>query len=104
MVVGRALPGAGNNSAYVVPLARYETMSDNMRLFLWVLAGLTCAGAFAGLLFLAIRSIHYRVTSTHLKVRFLGVTVRRVRLDNIRHIGNKPAFWAEPWARGRLDP
>lgn len=59
--------------------------------------------ALVGLVFLAIRSIRYHVTARHLKVSFLGVPVRWVRLDDIRHIGNKPVFWAERWASAPFD-
>jgi len=78
-------------------------MSDSLRLLLLVLAGTGGACALAGLIFLSIRTIGYRLTPTHLKVTWMGVPVRRVRLDNIRHIGNKPVFWAERWASAPFD-
>jgi len=78
-------------------------MSDNTQLFLWALAGMVGIIALAGLVMLVIRSIRYRVTTTHLKVTLLGVPVRRVRLDDIRHIGNKPVRWAERWASAPFD-
>ena len=78
-------------------------MSDSLRLLLLVLAGTGGACALAGLIFLSIRTIGYRLTPTHLKVTWMGVPVRRVRLDDIRHIGNKPAFWAERWVSAPFD-
>jgi hypothetical protein len=79
-------------------------MSDSARLVLWILAGAGGVCALAGLIFLSIRAIGYRLTATHLKVTWFGVPVRRVRLDNIRHIGNKPVAWAERWASAPFDP
>ena len=78
-------------------------MSDNTRFLFWALAGMAGMIALAGLSMLVIRSIRYRVTKTHLKVILLGVPIRRVRLDNIRHIGNKPVRWAERWASAPFD-
>ena len=51
----------------------------------------------AGLLLWSAASIRYRVTATHLQVFWLGLPVRWVRLRDIKHIGNRPVFWAERW-------
>jgi hypothetical protein len=79
-------------------------MSDMLVLVVWVLAGAGGASALAGLIYLSIRAIGYRLTPTHLQVTWLGVPVRRVRLDDIRHIGNKPVIWAERWSCAPFDP
>jgi len=79
-------------------------MSDSARLVLWILAGAGGTCALTGLVFLSIRAIGYRLSPTHLKVTWFGIPVRRVRLDNIRHIGNKPVAWAERWGSAPLDP
>jgi hypothetical protein len=79
-------------------------MSDSARLVLWILAGAGGTCALAGIIFLSIRAIGYRLTPTHLKVTWFGIPVRRVRLDNIRHIGNKPVTWAERWGSAPFDP
>ena len=78
-------------------------MSDNTRLLFWALVGMAGLVVLAGLVLLVIRSIRYRVTVTHLKVYLLGIPIRRVRLDDIRHIGNKPVRWAERWASAPFD-
>jgi hypothetical protein len=73
-------------------------MSSSTLMVLWILGGVGGTCALVGLIFLSIRSITYRLTATHLKVTWFGVPLRRVRLDDIRHIGNKPVFLAESWA------
>jgi hypothetical protein len=57
-------------------------------------AGLLVVTALA---LLSITTIKYHVTAKHLKVTWLGVPVRHIRLDDIRHITTKPVFWAERW-------
>ena len=79
-------------------------MSDSARVVLWILSGAGAVCAVVGLIYLSIRAIDYQVTMTHLKVKWLGVPVRRIRLDDIRHIGNKPVFLAERWASAPFDP
>ena len=60
---------------------------------------LTVAAVFAsaGLVLWSASSIRYHVTSTHLKITWLGVPVRRIRLDDIKRVGTRPAVWAERW-------
>jgi len=42
-------------------------------------------------------SINYHVTPTHLKITWLGLPVRRIRLDDIKFISTRPSRWAEKW-------
>jgi hypothetical protein len=62
--------------------------------------------AAAGLLVWSAASIRYHITSTHLKISWLGLPVRRLRLDDIKRIGARPVVWAERWPncwdRGRM--
>ena len=53
--------------------------------------------AVAGLLLWSAATIRYRVTERHLRISWLGVPMRWVRLENIKHVSNKPVFWAERW-------
>ena len=53
--------------------------------------------ASAGLVLWSASSIRYHVTPTHLKITWLGVPVRRIRLDDIKRVGTRPAVWAERW-------
>ena len=62
--------------------------------------------ALAGLFLLSALSIRYHLTDTHLKVTWLGLPVRRLRLEDIKRVGARPVLWAERWPnswdRGRL--
>ena len=63
--------------------------------------------ASAGLLLWSAFTIRYHVTPTHLKITWLGLTVRRIRLDDIKRVGARPVVWAERWpstlrSNGRL--
>jgi hypothetical protein len=62
--------------------------------------------ATAGLLLLSASALTYHVTATHLKVTWLGVPVRRLRLEDIKRVGPRPVVWAERWPncfdRGRM--
>lgn len=51
----------------------------------------------AGLLLWSAFTIRYRITPTHLKITWLGLTVRRLRLDDIKRVGTSPVVWAERW-------
>ena len=53
--------------------------------------------AAAGLLLWSATTIRYRVTERHLRISWLGLPLRWVRLENIKHVGNRPVFWAERW-------
>jgi hypothetical protein len=46
---------------------------------------------------LVILGFSYRITPRHLVVAWLGVPVRRVRLETIRSVGTTPVWWAERW-------
>ncbi len=50
------------------------------------------------LLVLSKGTIRYRVTSRFLRISWLGLPVRWVRLKNIRQILTQRVFWAEPWS------
>ena len=45
----------------------------------------------------SIITIHYHITSTHLKITWLGIPVRWLRLDDIKYVSTKRCFWAERW-------
>jgi hypothetical protein len=53
--------------------------------------------ASAGLLLCSAFTIGYHITPTHLKITWLGLPVRRIRLDDIKRIGTRPVIWAERW-------
>ena len=53
--------------------------------------------ASAGLLVWSTVTIRYRVTSSHLLITWLGLPVRRIRLDDIKRVGTRPVVWAERW-------
>lgn len=40
----------------------------------------------------------YRVTASHLEVRFLGFCVRRVSFENIERVSKKPPTFSENWS------
>ncbi len=65
-----------------------------MRDLALILAG--CFGVMI-LLILSTVTIRYHVTRRFLKITWLGLPVRLVRLKNIAHIGSSPVFWAEKW-------
>ena len=53
--------------------------------------------ASAGLLLWSAFTIRYHITPTHLKITWLGLTVRRLRLDDIKRVGTRPVVGAERW-------
>ena len=59
-----------------------------------------------GSLLLSALTFRYRVTPTHLQIFWLGLPVRRLRLEDIKRIGTRPVLWAERWPnswdRGRV--
>jgi len=59
--------------------------------------------AAAGLLLWSAATIRYRVTERHLRISWLGLPLRWVRLENIKHVGNRPVFWAERWPSALFD-
>ena len=61
--------------------------------------GLILALIFAGMGLLAAScaAIRYRITATHLQVRWLIFTLRRFRLDDIRYVSTRRSAWAEKW-------
>ena len=62
-------------------------------------------GVFAatGFLTWSVTTIRYHITGTHLKVRWLGLSVRWIPLGNIKHIGTRPEFWSERWPNVLFD-
>jgi hypothetical protein len=42
-------------------------------------------------------AIRYEITLTHLEVRWFFATLRRFRLDEIKHVSTKGSLWAEKW-------
>jgi hypothetical protein len=69
-------------------------MSDFQRQLCLVSLGVFAA---TGLLTWSITSIRYRITAKRLLVTWLGLPVRWIRLENIKHIGTRPGFWTERW-------
>lgn len=67
-----------------------------------LLMGLGILGT-AGLLLWSVTSIRYQITPRYLRVTWLGVPVRWIRLADIKHIGNKPVAWAERWPNVLFD-
>ena len=53
--------------------------------------------ASAGLLLCSAFTIRYHVTPTHLKITWLGLPIRRIRLGDIKRVGTRPVVWAERW-------
>lgn len=45
----------------------------------------------------SVRTISYDLTATHLRIKFLGIPVRRVRLTNITAISRAPIWYSEKW-------
>ena len=59
--------------------------------------------AAAGLLLWSAATIRYRVTERYLRISWLGLPVRWVRLENIKRVSNRPVFWAERWPSALFD-
>jgi hypothetical protein len=60
------------------------------------LYGLAVVATFLVLLWLP-TAVNYRITAKHLKITFLGIPVRRIRLTNIEHVSKHHVRWAEQW-------
>ncbi len=43
------------------------------------------------------RFYDYRITQSHLKVTWLGVSVRKIRLTDIQSVSKRRKLWAENW-------
>jgi hypothetical protein len=69
-------------------------MSEFQQYILQVALGLLVTTAF---LVWSVTTIRYRVTPTKLKITWLGLLVRWIRLDNIKHISTRADFWTERW-------
>jgi hypothetical protein len=66
-------------------------------LWLKIIAALVGVPLLVAIPALIILGFSYRITERHLVVRWLGMPVRRVRLETIRSIGTTPVWWAERW-------
>jgi hypothetical protein len=53
--------------------------------------------AVAALLLWSVTTVRYQITPRHLRVSWLGVPVRWIRLADIKHVAQKSAIWAERW-------
>jgi hypothetical protein len=53
-------------------------------------------GSFIFLVY-SVTTVRYQITPRHLRVSWMGMPVRWVRLDDIRHVGTRPVAWAERW-------
>jgi hypothetical protein len=63
-----------------------------------VLGGVVMLGlGLVSILVFLVRRIDYRITPRHLQVTLLGIPIRRLRLDNIRHISTRRARFGERW-------
>src|SRR5262245_25798340 len=67
-----------------------------------LLVGLVVFAA-TGLLLWSVTSIRYQITTTHLKVTWMGVPVRWLRLEDIKHVRARPVTWAERWPNVLFD-
>jgi hypothetical protein len=65
----------------------------------WLLlaGGLAAVLAAVALFVFLVRRIDYRIGPRHLKVTLFGIPLRRLRLDNIRHISTHRPFFCERW-------
>jgi hypothetical protein len=56
-------------------------------------------GAFliVAVLIASMRAIRYHITATHLRITWLGIPVRWLRLDEIKYVSSKGSLWAERW-------
>ena len=69
-------------------------MSEFQRYIFQFTLGLMVTTAF---LLWSVTTIRYRITPTKLKISWLGVLVRWIGLDNIKHISTRADFWTERW-------
>src|SRR5262245_44922450 len=93
-MVGVALAWARHRVAGAVSLAGATAMNGfELKLVLTILA----VFGMGGLFLLSSLTFRYWVTSTHLVISWLGLPVRRLRLQDIKRIGTRPVFWAERW-------
>jgi hypothetical protein len=85
----------------VLTLSRWPTSMNGflVQVILVVLA--LCVSAI--LLLWSATSIRYHLTAKHLKVTWLGLPVRFLALQDIKHISHRPVFWAERWPSTLFD-
>lgn len=69
-------------------------MNAQLLEFTIILAYAIILGAFSAAV---MANINYRISLAYLEITLLGITVRRIRLDDIRAISTKRVFWAECW-------
>ena len=54
--------------------------------------------ALAGLVVWSMTTIRYHLDPRQLRITFLGLSVRRIPLHEIKSIGHRPVLWGEFWA------
>ncbi len=65
--------------------------------WLLVLGALVVATLALGIIVFLVGRIDYRITERHLQVTLLGIPIRRLRLDNVRHISSHRPPVSERW-------
>jgi hypothetical protein len=75
-------------------------MSDFQRQLLLVSLSVFAA---TGFLIWSVTTIRYHITATKLKVTWLGLPVRWIPLETIKHIGTRPELWTERWPNVLFD-
>src|SRR5437868_10901174 len=61
---------------------------------------LVVAGLFASLFFVSIfaaSAIRYRICDNILEITWLFLTLRRIRIEEIKYISTKPVWYSEKW-------
>ena len=53
--------------------------------------------ATAGLLMWSVTWIRYEITARHLRITWLGLPVRWIRLSDVKRVGHRAEAWAERW-------
>ena len=65
----------------------------------WIRIGYVLAAivAMLVLLYWVVRAISYDVTQRHLRIKFLGLPLRRILLTDITAISRQPVWYSEKW-------
>lgn len=65
----------------------------------WIPVGFLLLGiaAVAVLIYWSLRVISYDVTAQHLRIKILGIPLRRIRLTDITAISRQPVWYSEKW-------
>jgi hypothetical protein len=80
--------------SYAIATGEVATMNSKWLEILLVLLGLFGS---VGFVLWSITTIRYHITPRSLKVTYLGLPVRWIRLANIKSVTTKRIFWAERW-------